>query len=372
MKKFFFIAVAVMAIAACTKTEVNTPQNLISFQPASQLNTKVTGSVFPQTETFGAFAWTAGTSTTYFIDNNVVSFSNGQWSTATPYYWPKNQTVDFFCYYPFDTAGSNPTVLSETQIKYDVDFSKASSQVDYMYADKAVGYTDNADQVQDDGQNALEGVPTIFRHAGAKVTVNVVLGDNEKSNPGDNVDTKWEVKLKSVRLSGLYIKGTCEMNLSSTTATGMVPWTKPAGNVWTPDETITNSTDNNTIFTDVQERPLEKGIGQNVIPTIYVLPQALTAGQQKITIVCEIKTYRKATTATEYPTEPFLVQNNATVTADLLIPAPNQNAIEAWEMNHNIVYNITLGPAGSQITFDPAVDNWVNENVSTNIELTVD
>ena len=131
MKKLFFIAVAAMAIAACTKTEVNTPQNLISFQPASQLNTKVTGSVFPQTETFGAFAWTAGTSTTYFIDNNVVSFSNGQWSTATPYYWPKNQTVDFFCYYPFDTAGSNPTVVSETQIKYDVDFSKASSQVKY-------------------------------------------------------------------------------------------------------------------------------------------------------------------------------------------------------------------------------------------------
>ena len=370
MKKLLFIAAAVIALAACTKTIVTGPQNVISFQPANQLNTKVTGSVFPQGETFGAYAWTAGTASTYFIENNVVSYSNGQWSTATPYYWPKNQTVDFFCYYPYSEAGTAP-VVTANQITYNVDFSKAASQVDYMYADKAVGYTDNADQVQD-GQNALEGVPTIFRHAGAKVTVNVVLGDNEKTNPGDNVDTKWEVKLKSVRLSGLYIKGTCQMDLSSTTATGMVPWTKPTGDVWTPDTSITNSTDNNTIFTDVQERVLVKGVGQNVIPTIYVLPQTLVANQQKITLVCEIKTYRKASTAAEYPIEPFLVQDNAVVSADLLIPAPNANAIDAWEMNHNITYNITLGPAGKQITFDPAIDNWVNENVSTNIELTVD
>ena len=56
MKKFFFIAVAVVAMAACAKTEVNpvAENNAISFQTATAV-TKVTGSVFPQDQTFQEF-----------------------------------------------------------------------------------------------------------------------------------------------------------------------------------------------------------------------------------------------------------------------------------------------------------------------------
>ena len=383
MKKFVFIAAAALALAACTKTDLTGPQNLISFQPANQL-TKVTGSVFPTDQTFGTYAWTAGTTGEYFIENKEVSFINGAWTTATPYYWPKNQTVDFFSYYPYNVAGTIPSV-SKTQISYTgIDFS--TTQVDIMYADKAVGFTDNADQVQD-GQNAFTGVPTFFRHAGAKVKVNIILGENEKTE-NDGTVTKWDVTLKSTQLSGIYYKGDCVMNLATTPATGLVPWVKPVQNVgtdtapenvnvWTPDVTLTNS-EANSLYNDKVVRQLVKNEGVTVIGNalgndqydgIYMLPQALAAGQQQITFKFDVVTYRKAPGATEFV--PALTQNDVTLTADLLINTNDANQILAWQMNQSIVYNITIGPAGKQITFDPAVDAWESKTVATNIELQI-
>ena len=372
MKKFFFIAVAVVAMAACSKTEVNpvAENNAISFQTATAV-TKVTGSVFPQDQTFGVYAWTEGTTGEYFIENKEVSYNatGNMWTTATPYYWPKNQTVDFFCYYPYNVAGTVPTV-TKTQITYtDIDFT--ANQVDLMYADKAVGYTDNANQVED-GQNAYEGVPTVFRHAGAKLKVNVILGENEKTEAVTGTKTRWSVVLKQVVLTGIYTKGTCVLNLSSTD-NGIIPWTKPADAngyyVWTPDATLTNDEDN-TLYKDVQNRNLTKGEGQLVIPEIYVLPQTLAAGQQKIALTVDITTERQLPGETTWTTA--LVQTGKVVSANLLIDTADPNtSVFAWQMNQAITYNITLGPAGKQITFDPAVIDWDPKTYSTNIDLDI-
>ena len=378
MKKFFFIAVAAMAMAASAKTEVKTPDTLIAFKPFSQVNTKVTGTVFPTTETFGTYAWTAGTTGAFFIENKEVSFANGVWTTATPYYWPKGQSVDFFSYYPFNPAGNVPQVQDNKLTYSDIDFS--TTQVDLMYADKAVAYTDNADQVED-GQNAYEGVPTIFRHAASKVKVNVILGENEKTE-ADGTVTKWEVTLKSVILSGIYYKGDCVLNLATSPASGLVSWTKPqdaAGNyVWTANTSLTNDV-NNSLYTDVQVRHLVKNEGVTVIGAslganqydgIYMLPQTLVAGQQKINFVFDVVTYRKAPGATDFVQA--LTQNDVALSANLLIDTGTPaTSVFAWQMNQSIVYNITIGPAGKQITFDPAIDNWENKTYATNIELEI-
>ena len=373
MKKLFYIAVAAMAMAACAKTEVSQNlNNAISFMPANQQTTKVTGSVFPQDQTFGTYAWTEGTAGEYFIENKEVSFdaTANIWSTETPYYWPKNQTVDFFSYYPFNVEGTVPTV-EKTQITYNgIDFT--AKQVDLMYADKAVGYTDNANQVED-GQNAFEGVPTIFRHAGAKLKVNVILGENEKTEAVTGTVTKWTVVLKQVVLSGLYTKGSCVLTLSSTD-NGIIPWNKPVDaegyNVWTPDATAPTNDEDNTLYKDVQNRNLVKGEGQLVIPEIYVLPQTLVADQQKIALTVDITTYRKLQGETDF-TE-VLTQTDKVVSADLLIDTGSLNtSVFAWQMNQAVTYNITLGPAGKQITFDPAVDAWEAKTYSTNIDLDI-
>ena len=365
MKKLFYFAAAAMAIAACTKTEVNDVEtlNAISFQPASQVSTKVTGAEFPKTDSFGTYAWTAGTTGEYFINNEEVSFVNDVWTTATPYYWPKNQSVDFFSYYPYNATGAVPTV-TKTKINYN-DVNYESTQLDIMYADKAVAFTDNADQVED-GQSALTGVPTFFRHAGAKVKVNVILGVNTKEET-DGTVTKWEVTLKSCVLSGLYIQGSCELTLSDENATGLVAWNKPTGNVWT-NNTVTND-QTIEMYRSRQVYNLVPNQGVEAISTFYVLPQTLTAGQQRINLVFDVETYRKAPGATEFTK--VLTQTDIAAATDLRINTSDLNQILAWQMNQNITYNITIGPAGKQITFDPAIDAWENKTVSTNIELEI-
>lgn len=370
MKRFFFFAaVATLCVAACTKNEVNSEkQNPITFQTANYL-TKVEGAVFPTEETFGTFAWTANTTGEYFIENKEVSYNGKEWTTATPYYWPKNQSVDFFSYYPYNANGNVP-VVAKNQLNYnDVDFT--ANQIDFLYADKAVGYTDNADQV-DDGQNAYEGVPTLFRHAGAKVKVNVILGQNEKTEAATGTVTRWDVSLKSVILSGIYTKGSCKLTLSDNPTTGMVTWVKPKDangyNVWTPEGAI-NDTEN-ALYANVQVYDLAQGEGVPVIREFYAMPQTLIAGQQKITLVVDIQTYRKLAGETDFT--PALLQNDVTVSADLLIDTGDANtSVFAWEMNQAITYDITLGPAGRQITFDPAVANWDYKTYATNIDLNI-
>jgi len=395
MKRFLlFAAMAATVMVSCTKSEL-TPvakNNAISFLAANYVNgTKVTGAEFPTSETFGAYAWTEGTSGEFFINNDEVEYIDTKdvWTTVNAaYYWPKNQSVDFFCYYPYipgDDPASHIPSISQNQIKYDnIDFGDANNQVDFMYADKAVGFTDNANLVED-GQSARSGVPTYFRHAGAKVKVYLVLGDNEKEDVVSHTWTKWDVTVSEVILSGIYTKGSCTLNLSSSD-NGVIAWNKPMDTsnsyyVWTPVTTVTNDVENSR-YHDDQVRNLEKGKGQLVIPEFFTLPQVLTAGQQKISIKLTIKAYRKTATENEqhewvypesYPTTPDIVQNNKVVSADLLIDTGNDNtSVFAWEMNQLITYNITLGPAGQQITFDPAVEAWVPKTYGTNIDITLD
>lgn len=385
MKRFIVLAAMAATLAiSCTKSELVpvANDNTISFLAANYVNgTKVTGSEFPKTEVFGAYAWTAGTSGDYFINNETVSYNETHdvWTTTTPYYWPKNQAVDFFCYYPVNTAGV--PAVQQNKITYsDIDFT--ANQTDFMYADKAVGYTDNANQVED-GVSARGGVPTFFRHAGAQVKINVILGENEKEDAVSHTKTKWEVSLSQVVLSGLYTKGSCVLTLSGTDH-GIIPWTKPEDTdgykVWTADKTITNDTDN-TLYKDVQLRNLVPNQGQTVIGPFYALPQTLVADQQKISLKVTIKAYRMTATQDanndwvypeNYPSDPYLTQSDKVFSADLLIDSGDANtSVFAWQMNQFVTYNITLGPAGQQITFDPAVDAWEAKTYGTNIDISL-
>ena len=94
------------------------------------------------------------------------------------------------------------------------------------------------------------------------------------------------------------------------------------------------------------------------------------ADQQKIALTLKITTYRKLANETEFTQ--VLVQDDKVVSANLLIDTGELNtSVFAWQMNQAITYNITLGPAGKQITFDPAVDAWEAKTYSTNIELDI-
>ena len=176
MKRFTLIlAAAALVVASCTKSELS-PGNsgrAIKFMPASSLSTKVEGAVFPENENFGVYAWTAGTPSEYFMDDVTVTYNAEEnlWRPITTYYWPGNQTVDFFCYYPTSFTG---LTVGEDHISISNDY--ASSQLDILYANKAVGFRDNTYNY------GYYGVPTLFNHAGARLAVNAVLTADEATD----------------------------------------------------------------------------------------------------------------------------------------------------------------------------------------------
>ena len=96
MKKLLAIAAfAVLLAVSCTKVQVNTygGRNEISFQTVSSL-TKIgiDGTVFPTTETFGAYAWAAGTVGAFLNCRAVPSFKPSSKTTPkrarSARFWP--------------------------------------------------------------------------------------------------------------------------------------------------------------------------------------------------------------------------------------------------------------------------------------------
>ena len=386
MKKalIFIAAAAIVSFAACTKTESTavSEQRAISFQTIAGLNTKaINGTVFPTTETFSTYAWADGTAGPYFMDNVTIAYFAGEnlWKAKDEtYYWPKNATVDFISYYPTGLSGIAVTENTITYSGIDVD----ALQEDIMYADKAVGLSDDPLLLNEieDGVNAFTGVPTIFRHATAKVNFKVALTYKHKEE-ADGTVTDWKVTVNSAKLSGINTKGGAVLTLSDPSATGVVGWDKPADNVWTPDGTIT---DINGALTG----EITPGTVYTAVDTLFVLPQALVAEQQKVTLNVTVETTRNGA--------PFLSET-FDVSANIRL-----DAIPAWEMNHIYTYMLMFAPTSSNgnggspitppsdpsdpnypggvdpddpnlddaiITFDPAVDGWENVGIVANIAL---
>ena len=192
MKKYIIITAAFFAaLIACSRIE--TPvleQSLdqeISFQVAQKIQTKA-NTVYDQNVPFGTYAWYSAGSTDStsshnvpFMVNETIAYTGGVWKAKyNTFYWPKTGSVEFISYSPFaglnGTAvtplaentpqSGNPVITSDT-ITYKK-INTADGAIDYMYADKVIA-SKNVDNVTD-GVNAYTGVPTIFRHALAKVS----------------------------------------------------------------------------------------------------------------------------------------------------------------------------------------------------------
>jgi len=385
MKKIVvFLSIAAVMASACSKSVMTDAvrSNQVAFQTIAGLNTKATpivGTVFPQTETFSTYAWAEGTVGEYFMDNITIAYFQDDtlWKAqGETFYWPKNTTVDFISYYPTGLSG---ITVEKNKITYSgIDVN--ALQQDIMYADKAAGFSDNADLI-DDSISGFTGVPTIFRHALAKVNFKVALTYTHKQE-ADGTVTDWEVKVNSAKLSGVYTKGGCELNLASDPTIGVIGWEKPAGNVWTPEGAASD-------ITGSLSGDIVPGTLYSAVDTLFVLPQALVADQQKVTLNVTVKTTRNGN---PFLNETFDVSANIRL-ADL----------PAWEMNHIYTYILRFGPTSSNgnggnpivppsdpddpdypgggidpndpdlsdaiITFDPAVDGWQNVGIVANITL---
>ncbi|MBR1573691.1 MAG: fimbrillin family protein [Bacteroidales bacterium] len=356
MKKYILIAaLACIAGTACSKID-NDIRREVTFEVANRLQTKADGVKY-NNGAFGTYAWFNGTDE--FMVNEQVNLAASVWKTIDhTFYWPKTGNIEFISYSPFvgtsDVAGSVPAV-TKTSIAY-TDYTVGTT--DLMYADKAK-CSSNVNEITDDAtpESGYSGVPTLFRHALAKLSFKVKANFTEWTDASNGAVTKWEVTVNSAKISGFYTTGSCNLTLNADGKT----WDKPAGNVWTSPSGATPAQE--LISTPV----VLTTTAQDIAPaTGFVLPQTLADGVQKLDLQVHIKT---------------TLSNGKVIEEDFndTLNLKDISSRPAWEMNQNIVYTINFKPTATEsdfdspedvtITFDPAVADWENVAASATIQI---
>lgn len=350
-KHIFYIAAACAALASCVKNEVrvNTPDQEITFQTVS---TKAGGTAFETDKHFFSYAYFLEKDKTWnpdfasakpYIDNALITYETGTsagegyWAAGETYYWPKQGSLTFFAWTdntihnttsnPAPSVGTGATVTCapNTGIKIENYSVKDNLNKDILVAEIAKDRRSNESATG----TWKKGVPTVFRHALAKVEFKV----NKKT---DYKNVKFRVKkitLTEVSTSGTFTQ--CQSTPNENW--GWNGWgLKKALPVFTGDKEVTKTAD---AAAGAEFDTLTPATGDYTI----VLPQVLKdKTDPKLTIKYEIITsYVAGKPVTETVID----------TKDLKDIYKND-----WECNKKYVLGITLGL--NEIYWDPSVVDW--------------
>lgn len=350
-KHIFYVAAACVALASCVKNEVrvNAPDQEITFQTVS---TKA-GVPFNTDNYFFSYAYFLEDGKTWnanhdkaqaYIYNAKISYitppsgTTSYWAAAKPYYWPKQGSLTFFAWTD-DTSdpsvGTDATVscAHDTGIKIENYSVKDNLNKDILVAEIAKDEKSNTSAT-----GAWEqGVPTVFRHALAKVEFKV-----NKKKAYDNVT----FKVKSITLNGVSTRGTFTQYQSNPDPENW-GWsnqdTPEDLSVFTGDVEVTKTADSESAEFD----PLNPVTGDYSI----VLPQNFDNDTPTLTIVYDIITSYTGTPVTETVTE---------------TKALNTIYTSNWECKKNYILGITLGL--NKIYWDPSVVAWDDTGAVTDIQ----
>ena len=168
MKKFYvFAAVAIAALASCTKSEVvyNQGQQEIGFRQFTGSMTKTNTNLSELKggpTTMGVFAHINASNQAYFSNAKFVERSGNNWGGETPRYWPIKDKLDFTLYAPYVADESASYDATEKQLTVTV-ADNTTAQNDFMYGtERYIGK-----------EKTESGVPVILKHALSKVSVKI-------------------------------------------------------------------------------------------------------------------------------------------------------------------------------------------------------
>ena len=348
MKKLVFLAAAIVALAACTKTEIAVDQTAISFTP-NALATKAlilpdgnagTQVGFPTSESFNVFAFAdldgSGTNyTTPLMDDVNISYQGGDWKATTgTYLWPATGTVDFYAYYPasvnatFD-ATADPKGLKLTGISLG---TVIGSQIDPL-----VGYT--LAQIAANKQP----VSLVFKHITSQIAVTAFDATTTTSLQGKISIEK--VVFKNMKTSGDYQDGTTSgkgiwsnINTNSSFTSFSGSEVLATTESYLSSGSFISSIDNSAAFV--------------VVPDYVVTG---TSADQAIEVTYSIAAY--SINGFDYP---------ATASQTVSIPLYNRVSGNKFQNGKRYVFHIgiSLDGANNEIMFSPVVDGWETEDIT--------
>ena len=371
MKKIFLLATLLgVALTSCVKDELSQEakqQSKIVFDtPVVSPSTKVAEIPVGYDNNLSFGVWAKYYQNGNYVDNGFASaplYMNnvkvkkdategwitygGSPEVVTPYYWPKNGTLTFIAYSPYEAnATFDHTGITFTDYTVDGDVSK---QKDLLYSERTYNYNTGI-------------VPIAFKHALSSIRFTVKAGGTY---------TGTTLTLKSVSLTNVYPTATFNQGLTdistsetptlNVNASGVLTvdetflWT---GHTGTPTEYFATIHDDAKVLSTTAEY-LHNGksyVGTNLetnaenTTSFILIPQNLT--NIKLKVVYEIENpggvvIEQTGIIDLYQTDG--VQNpNGT--------ALNRNDMIAWERGKRYTYNITVGL--NKITFTPSVEGW--------------
>lgn len=357
-KNLFIAAAAVAVLASCTKNEVNpvsVPEQEISYQAVVGPKTKGLAADQKKFDTDNHFrsyayvlengkSWPAASADAQlYIDNADISYVEDVWkSNGHPYFWPKDgSTLTFFSW----STNSATTELTNRNVSCSASdgitvlgYNAASDNknVDFMVADVAANRKENVVTYE------TSGVPTLFRHQLCQVKYKINL---------NHAYTAVKFYVKSVEFKGIYqVADYTQLHETSSwynykaadpdADKDSYPYasSKKPSDEWPyvggTDKTLWRPTDSEV---------------QTAGDQYYFIPQGLTDATMTIE-------YKIVTTL---PGEVETTQN-ITKTIDLNKDTNSLFYPKGWEKNKIYTINITLGL--DEILWDPAVQDWEEED----------
>ncbi|MBR3075345.1 MAG: fimbrillin family protein [Bacteroidales bacterium] len=354
------LAAALVVLAGCNKANVETidSKDEIGFRAVASMATKandaiITGTTYAQDNTFQVWGWQsekadfsefANGDASNFMTNLKIEWTKGRDNTRTEawrnkdnyYYWPFTGMISFLAIHPstvvptstgWDATNDKPTASIEN---YDISASKDST--DLMFANAA-------------GARRADALPLVFKHALSQIQFRV---RTDYDYTLDDVEFKVDsVKLNNIDLSGNVAYANDVIN-------------------WTANTTQTEAKDYFKT-TKVVEYAATDVAAALYGRALVMIPQPANSDNAATTDVIEGTTITIGYTMKQKTYAP--ISGTVTVAAPWAkVKEGTTNydpaeAISGWEPGKK--YNYTLCFKLNEITFNPAVTDWVEVDLQT-------
>lgn len=350
MKKTLTLAaVAIATLASCSKVEVKSAQDTLSFNPQAittkglilpGFNKEDPDQAFPSTETFGVFAYVDNNYVTPLMNDIEIVNQNGDWkaNSSTPYIWPDAGSADFYAYHPYSlTAAFNSTnkKIELTSVNLG---ATIGAQIDPLVA-STIG--------QDCSTRPHPAVNLVFKHITSQVAITAYDA------------TKAAALQGKIQLTGVeFINMSTEGDYVDGTTTGKGTWSSQNG-----ISTI-------TVFSGAEYLPV--GIANESYLSSGSFAQSIDNSSAFVTIPCDVleKTQAKAQAVKitynvkEYKINGYTYPAVASKTETVYLHGFNSNNEFACGKRYVYHIGISLDGANNEIMFSPVVSGWENEDIT--------
>ncbi len=335
---------------ACTKVESVQADNRIglAYNVALEQPRTKAATAYSEDVPFKSYAWylPAGKSwardksdaTAYFADA-TISFDSGVWrNTEQHYYWPKEGSLSFRSYSPASIPVASAT--STDGISVDKDgvtltnwvLNKTTNQdTDFMVADLTSDRTANVNTY------GYLGVPTLFRHKLAKLTI--------QASSGPVPTAGQEPKIYKISLKYIFTKGT--YTPAAEAAAGGTATPEAWGSKGNMEEIVIFE-DSAGQTVDTKAHNFTGASGLLVIPQVLNTYTAATDSRSTpAAIYVEYAYYDTATGG--YPSTPSSAEKSFEGVESYL-----------WAIGYQYTYSLVIGEENEPIEFDAGVADWSN------------